>query len=52
MRRWLDYLTFILAVVLFIILVGGGILFNQNAPCGWLTWEPVKDIPARCLAVK
>jgi hypothetical protein len=44
-QAWLVYVAMLLSVVLVLFLAYA----NLFGPCSWLMWQPVKDVPARCL---
>jgi hypothetical protein len=44
-----DMLMKLVVGVLAILLVSAYGLVNCIGPCSWVSWEPLKDLPARCL---
>jgi hypothetical protein len=48
-RETLKTVGALLFVVLFALLIIGGFWARFAAPCKYLTWMPVQDVPSRCL---
>lgn len=42
----------IAGALLVLVLIAGGIWVRVAAPCSWLDWGSVTDVPARCLMHK
>lgn len=52
--RTIDWSKPIAAVIVFgtmAIIIGGIVYIRAAAPCKYIDWMPVKDVPARCLKV-
>lgn len=50
LRRELPfYVTCALVGLALGALLVGGVWIRTSAPCSWWSWQPVKDVPARCL---
>jgi|HubBroStandDraft_2_1064218.scaffolds.fasta_scaffold192582_2 hypothetical protein len=44
-----DSLISLIAMILVMIAAFGLGLINCYGPCSWVSWEPVADMPGRCL---
>jgi hypothetical protein len=48
-KDWLVVIFGILALTLVIVVPIAVVVARVAAPCDWIDWIPVKDLPGRCL---